>query len=245
MTLEKGSLILINYTAKIKDTNKIFETTDEQEARNSNVYDPSRKYTPRLVSVGEGWVLRGLDEALANANGGDKLNVEVPPEKGFGERNPNKVRMIALRRLGEKADQVKIGDEVELDDRQGVVRIVGSGRVQVDFNHRLAGRTLAYNVDIIKKLENGGEKVQSLIKRRLPIDDGKLEFVIDGENLTIQIPEQAFLTEGLQAIKRGIATDIFKYVSKITRIKFTEVYESTKSIEQMNRIRESTPQKEN
>jgi peptidylprolyl isomerase len=243
MTLEKGSLILINYTANVKETNKIFETTDEQEAKSSNVYDPARKYTPKLISVGEGWVLRGLDEALGNANGGDKINVDIPPEKGFGERNPNKVRMIALRKLGDKADEVKIGDEVEIDDRPGIIRFVGSGRVQIDFNHRLAGRTLTYKVDIIKKLENEEEKVHSLIKRRLPIDDDRLKFTINGENLTIEIPVEAYLTEGLQVIKRGIATDIFKFVPKIARINFTEVYESTKSSEQLSNIAESTPQK--
>jgi peptidylprolyl isomerase len=86
MTLEKGSLILIDYTANIKDTNKIFETTIEEDAKNSDLYDPTRKYGPKLVSVGEGWVLKGLDEALAKANNGDKFEVEVPPDKGFGER---------------------------------------------------------------------------------------------------------------------------------------------------------------
>jgi peptidylprolyl isomerase len=120
---------------------------------------------------------------------------------------------------------------------------VGSGRVQIDFNHRLAGRTLTYKVDIIKKLENEEEKVHSLIKRRLPIDDDRLKFTINGENLTIEIPVEAYLTEGLQVIKRGIATDIFKFVPKIARINFTEVYESTKSSEQLSNIAESTPQK--
>ncbi len=142
MTLEKGSLILIDYTANIKDTNKIFETTVEEEAKNSDLYDPTRKYGPKLVSVGEGWVLKGLDEALANANSGDKFDVEISPDKGFGERIPNKVRMIAQRKLGDKADEVTIGDEIKIDERPGIVRFVGSGRVQVDFNHRLAGLDL-------------------------------------------------------------------------------------------------------
>src|SRR5207248_3159321 len=94
MTLEKGSLILVDYTAKIKDTSEIFETTTEEEAKKSDLYDPTRKYGPRLISIGEGWVLKGLDEALASANSGDKLSVEITPEKGFGERDPSKVRMI-------------------------------------------------------------------------------------------------------------------------------------------------------
>jgi peptidylprolyl isomerase len=231
MTLEKGSLILIDYTANIKDTSKIFETTIEEDAKNSDLYDPTRKYGPRLVSVGEGWVLKGLDEALAEANSGDKLDVDVSPDKGFGERIPNKVRMVAQRKLGDKADEVKIGDEVEIDERTGIVRFVGSGRVQVDFNHRLAGRTLTYKVSIIKKLESDNDKVLSLMKRRLPLDDEKTKFILEGSNLTIQFPEETFLTEGLQVIKRAIASDIFKYVGSITNVKFVENYKATNSTE--------------
>lgn len=228
MTLEKGSLILIDYTANIKDTNKIFETTIEEEAKNSDLYDPTRKYGPKLVSVGEGWVLKGLDEALAKANSGDKFDVEIPPDKGFGERIPNRVRMIAQRKLGDKADEVKIGDEVEIDERPGIVRFVGSGRVQIDFNHRLAGRTLIYRVNVIKKLENDNEKVLFLIKRRLALDDDKIKFNLEGTNLTIEVPEEAFSTEGLQIIKRAMASDIFKYVG-ITDVKFIENYKSADS----------------
>src|SRR5919109_1566098 len=154
MTLEKGSLVLIDYTAKLKDTNQMFETTREEEAKKLDLYDATRKYEPRLVSIGEGWVLKGLDEALASANIGDKINVEITPDKGFGERDTNKVRMVAQRKLGEKADEVRVGDVIEIDNRTGIVRYVGSGRVQVDFNHRFAGRTLTYDVDIVKKLDS-------------------------------------------------------------------------------------------
>ena len=100
MTLEKGTLILVDYTAKIKDTSQVFETTNEEEAKKSNIYDPDRRYGSRLISVGEGWVLKGVDEALANANSGDKLSITVTPDKGFGEREPSKVRMIAQRKFG-------------------------------------------------------------------------------------------------------------------------------------------------
>ena len=75
MTLEKGSLVLVDYTARVKDTNEVFETTREEEAKKTELYDPTRKYEPRLVSVGESWVLKGLDEALAKASVGDRLNV--------------------------------------------------------------------------------------------------------------------------------------------------------------------------
>jgi peptidylprolyl isomerase len=223
MPLEKGSLILVDYTAKVKDTNEVFDTTVEEEAKKANL-DLARKYEPRLVSVGEGWVLRGLDEALANSDAGQKINVEISPDKGFGERDPSKVRMIPQRKLGEKADEVGVGDTVELEGREGTVKYVGSGRVQVDFNHRLAGRTLIYDANIIKKLETDDEKIKALVRRRLPLDDGKIKASTSAPTLEVELPEEVYLAEGLQIIKRAIASDIFKFVTAIKNVKFIENY---------------------
>lgn len=227
MTLERGSLILVDYTAKVKDSNEVFETTREEEAKKSDLFDPTRKYEPRLISIGEGWVLKGLDEALEAANIGDKIDVEITPDKGFGERDSNKVRMVAQRKLGEKADEVRVGDVIEIDNRTGIVRYVGSGRVQVDFNHRFAGRTLTYDVDIVKKLESDDDKIRSLIKRRLPLDDEKIKTNLKGITLEIELPEETLLAEGLQIIKRAAANDVFKFVPTLKEIKFIESFKSS------------------
>jgi peptidylprolyl isomerase len=224
MALERGSLVLVDYTAKVKDSNEIFETTNEEDAKKSDLYDPTRKYEPRLVSIGEGWVIKGLDEALANANLGDKLTIEITPDKGFGDRDPSKVRMIPQRKLGEKADNIKVGDVVEMYERPGIVRYVGSGRVQLDFNHRFAGRTLTYDVNILKKLESDDDKIMYLIRRRLPIDNDKIKFKLVDSTLEIELAEETFLSEGLQIIKRAIANDIFKFVSTVKNIEFIESY---------------------
>ncbi len=226
MTLERGSLILVDYTAKVKDSNEIFETTREEEAKKFELFDPTHKYEPRLISIGEGWVLKGLDEALAAANIGDKINVEITPDKGFGERDPNKVRMVAQRKLGEKADEVRVGDVIEIDHRTGIVRYVGSGRVQIDFNHRFAGRTLTYDVDVVKKVESDDDKIRSLIKRRLPVDDEKIKINLKGSALEIELPEETLLAEGLQIIKRAVANDVFKFVPWLKDIKFIESFKS-------------------
>lgn len=216
---------MVDYTARVKDTNEVFETTLEEEAKKvAQLYDPTRKYEPRLVSVGESWVLKGLDEALANANVGDKLNVEITPDKGFGERDPNKLRMIPQRKLGDKADEVGVGDVIEVDDRTGIVRYVGSGRIQVDFNHRFAGKTLLYDVNVTKKLETDNEKITALLKRRTGLEESKVKINLAAPNLEIELPEEAYLAEGLQIIKRAVANDIFKFVPSVKNIRFVESY---------------------
>ena len=228
MAITKGSLILIDYTAKVKDSDEIFETTIEENAKKSNLYDPSIKYEPRLVSIGEGWVLKGLDEFLSTAKIGDNLNVDIPPDKAFGLREPNKVRMIPQRKFGDKADEIKAGDVVDIDDRRGFVRFIGSGRVQVDFNHRLAGKTLSYNVNILKVLKTDEEKTSSLVKRRLLADSDKISISFNKSELTIILPEESFLIDGLQVIKKAISGDLFKFIPTIESIKFLEIYNKSK-----------------
>jgi peptidylprolyl isomerase len=229
MTFDKGSLILLDYTARIKDNGEIFETTIEEDAKKSNLYDPTRQYEPRLISVGEGWVLKGLDEALTSTDVGQKLSIEIPPDKGFGERDTNKVRMIPQRKLGEKANEIKVGDVVELDDRTGIVRYIGSGRVQIDYNHRLASRVLVYDVNVVKKIESNEDKIKYLLKRRLPLDDEKAKIEHSDDTVVIELSEDISLLDGLQIIKKAVTTDIFKFVDGLNKITFQEVYLSQKA----------------
>jgi len=239
MTFQKGTLLLIDYTAKVKDTNEVFETTKEDDAKSNSIHDANMKYQPRLVSVGESWVLKGLDDALLDSTAGQKLTVEVTPEKGFGTRDPGKVRMIPLRKLGEDAEKISVGDSIEVDERTGIVRFIGSGRVQVDFNHRFAGKTILYDVNVIKSLDTDNDKVMGLLKRRLPVDDSKLLFKLNGTELDVTMPEETFLAEGLQVIKRAIVNDVFKFIPKLEKINFIEGYKNTKA--EKPQVSESKP----
>ncbi len=244
MTFDKGSLILLDYTARIKDNGEIFETTIEDDAKKSNLYDPTRTYEPRLISVGEGWVLKGLDEALTSTDVGQKLSIEISPDKGFGERDTNKVRMIPQRKLGEKANEIKVGDVVELDDRTGIIRYIGSGRVQIDYNHRLASRVLVYDVNVVKKIESNDDKIKYLLKRRLPLDDEKAKFEYNDDTVVIELSEDISLLDGLQIIKKAVTADIFKFIDGLNKITFQEVYLSQKAKDSSSPPSSSTPANE-
>ncbi|NDB32153.1 MAG: peptidylprolyl isomerase [Nitrososphaeria archaeon] len=229
MAFTKGSLILIDYTAKVKDSNEVVETTIIEDAKKHNLFQENIKYQPKLVSVGESWVLKGLDDALANAKAGDKLTVDVTPDKGFGERDSGKVRMIPLRKLGEDADKVGVGDTIEVDQKEGVVRFVGSGRVQVDFNHRLAGKTIVYDVNVLKALETNEDKINGVLKRHMPVEDSKISSKLTGNSLDVTIPEELFGAETLRVIKHFVQMDIFKFVPTLEKINFVETYNNKKA----------------
>jgi len=228
LTFNKGSLILLDYTAKIKDSGEVFETTIEEEAKKHSLHDHNVKYQPKLVSIGEGWLVKGFDEALQNTSVGDKKTIEVSADKGFGERDPGKVRMIPLRKLGEDAEKVSIGDTIEVDNKKGTVRFIGSGRVQMDYNHKFAGKIILYDVNVLKELKSDEEKIPGILKRHLPVKDEEISFKKNGKIIDIIIPQEIFRVEGLHLMKHFIQSDIFKFTT-IEKISFVETHENKKT----------------
>jgi peptidylprolyl isomerase len=226
LTFNKGSLILVDYTAKVKDSQEVFDTTIEEDAKKYSIHEPNIKYQPKLVSIGEVSypVLKGLDEALSKTTLGDKLTVEVTPDKGFGERDSSKVRMIPVRKLGEDAEKVSVGDTIEVDNKRGIIRFIGSGRVQIDYNHRYAGKTILYEVNVIKSLDSPNDKIDGILKNRLPLEDSKIKFELKEKEVNITIPEEILRADGLQIMKHFIQLDIFKFVSSLEKVNFIETH---------------------
>lgn len=225
MTFEKGSLILVDYTARVKDTDEIFDTTSEEEAKKHSIHDPLVSYAPKLVSIGDMTypVLAGFGEALAGASAGEKLAIEVTPDKGFGERDPKKVRMIPTRKLGDDAEKVSVGDMVEIDDKKGIIRFIGSGRVQIDYNHRYAGKTIVYDASVTKLLETPEDKVGGILGERLP-GSAAAEFKLEGGEARITIPTEIMRAEGIQITKHFVQADIFRFIPSLERVVFVETH---------------------
>jgi len=244
LTFNKGSLILVDYTAKVKDNDEVFDTTIEEDAKKHSIHEQNVKYQPKLVSIGEVSypVLKGLDEALAKTSVGDKLTVEVTPDKGFGERDPKKVRMIPIRKLGEDAEKVSVGDTVEVDNKRGIIRLMGSGRVQIDYNHRYAGKTILYDVNVIKSLDSSSDKVDGILKNRLPVEDTKIAFDLKDKEVNITVPEEILRADGLQIMKHFIQLDIFKFVPTLEKASFVETHVNKQTQEKKPETKEKAPE---
>lgn len=200
------------------------DTTREEDAKKMNIYDAARKYSPRLVAVGEGWLIAGLDDEIKNMKVGERREVELSPEKAYGKRDPTQTRMMPMRKFGEREHELEVGDSVEVDNRVGIIRFIGSGRAQVDFNHRLAGKSILYDFEVVNKVEGDDEKVKALIGRRFGEEGEKVTSSLVGGRLEVTVPEELFLTDGLQIIKRGISGDVFKFIPAVSDLVFVEKF---------------------
>jgi len=227
MPLQKGDFILLDYTAKVKETNEIFDTTSEDISKKEHLHKEGEIYESKLIVIGEGWMLKPLDEAFTTMESAKPSVVEIPPDKAFGPRDPEKIRRVPLKQLLAKDINPAIGARIEYGGKMATVRSIGAGRVLLDFNPPLAGKTLVYDVTVKKKLDTNDEKILALVHRRIPIaDPSKFRLTLETNTLTIEMPEETFYIEGIQVAKRGIAIDVQKYFPEMTLVRFMETHKT-------------------
>ena len=225
MTFQKGDFILIQYTAKVKETGEVFDTTVEETAKKEHLQKEGEIYEPKLVVIGESWVLKTLDESLATMEPNTPTTVEISPDKAFGPRDPEKVKQVHMKKLAEKGINPALGMRIEFGGKNAVIRSIGAGRVLLDFNPPLAGKTLVYDVTVNKKLETPEERIGAIIHRRIPVvEEGKFKFAITNKTLTVDMPEDTFYLEGVQIAKRGIVNDIQKFFPDMEETKFVDTF---------------------
>ena len=120
---------------------------------NGEVVDSTFDKQPASFQVGDGNLLPGFEQALFGLKAGDRRQLQITPEQGFGEPNPANVQVIPRSQFAdiELAEDLVIGFAGGGDSElPGLIKSFDDGLVTVDFNHPLAGKTLSFEVEIIK-----------------------------------------------------------------------------------------------
>jgi len=144
--------------------------------------------------------------------------------EAFGERDASQMQLIPYRLLRSKGVNPVPGAEIEIDGRQAVIRSVGAGRVQVDYNHPLAGRKVVYDVLVKEIIGDENAKIKALINRRfVGIEADKFKTKKVDKKMVVEVPDEIFFGENIQIAKRGLAMDLLKYFPEIEEIEFTEI----------------------
>ena len=169
--LKKGDFIELDYTGRIKDDKVVFDTTLEQTAKDSNIYNSKFKYKPAIICLGEKHLIKGLDDALMGKKPG-KYTFEIKAENAFGKKTPDLLKLIPARLFTKDNIRPFVGLEVNVDGTLGIVRSVSGGRVIVDFNHPLASKDLVYDVDVKRFVTDPLEKTKALLElMNVPFED--------------------------------------------------------------------------
>ncbi len=154
MAIETGDSITIEYIGRFED-GTVFDTSRFAVAAENGLHEAQDNdeddYGPLSFRVGEREVIEGLDEAVVGLVDGQETTVSIPPEKAYGEFNPEWVREYDAETFeGMVGQPPKVGMHVHAENGlHGDVTAVRDDVVEVDFNHELADRTLVFEIEVI------------------------------------------------------------------------------------------------
>jgi FKBP-type peptidyl-prolyl cis-trans isomerase SlyD len=135
MEIRRNKVVALDYTLK-----------DDA----GNVLDKSGK-TPLYYLHGHSNIIIGLEEALEGRSAGDTFEITLPPEKGYGVRDPKLISSLPISRLPEGTKPMKgqkynvqVGNQM----RQVTITKVRVTDVEIDANHALVDKTLHFAVKV-------------------------------------------------------------------------------------------------
>lgn len=153
MTITIGDSVTFEYTGRLDD-GTVFDTSRRGDAEDAGLADaqPDREYTPLTVDVGDEQVIEGMEDGLVGLAQGESTTIEIAPEKAYGEWSEEQVQEYDTDELREilGGETPEEGAYLEAQNGQvGEVIHADEDTIRVDLNHELAGKTLAFDVEIV------------------------------------------------------------------------------------------------
>lgn len=114
------------------------------------------------VHGGKVELVGGMDQAVSGRKVGDEVEFVLEPEAGFGLHDPSLTFTDDIANVPEEFRFV--GTEVQMQNDAGEVRTfyvtrIAEGRLTVDGNHPLAGKTLLVRVKIVEVRDPSPEEL--------------------------------------------------------------------------------------
>lgn len=119
---------------------------------NGDVVDSTFGKQPATFKVGDGNLLPGFENALFGLKAGDRRELPITPEQGFGQPNEQNVQVMPRSQFQDmelSEGLLIIFNDAANAELPGVVKAFDADRVTIDFNHPLAGKTLRFEVEIL------------------------------------------------------------------------------------------------
>ena len=136
MKIGKEKVVSIHYTLKDNHGTTIDSSVGDQ---------------PLLYIHGIGNLIPGMEEGLEGKEKGDKVNIQVSPEKGYGVRDERMIQKMPRTAFGDQ--KVEVGMQFHAGTKQGqqvvTVTKVEMDGITIDGNHALAGVDLNFSVEVL------------------------------------------------------------------------------------------------
>lgn len=108
---------------------------------------------PLEFVCGAGMMIPGFDQAVANMEVGQIIDVHLMPEEAYGYANPNAVMEILIAQLP-GSENLTVGQRVMVSDEMGrrfpvTVTKKDETTITLDANHQMAGQELNFTIELL------------------------------------------------------------------------------------------------
>lgn len=136
-----GDAILLNFTEKLQNGTVVMSTKNSE---------------PRKYTLGQNDFSRSIVIKIVGMEEGEKRSIELPPEKAYGQYDKNLI-FKTDRKSFQDADKINIGNRYRIKLKNGkefVVKVVNldDKKVTLDANHKLAGKHIIYDIELLRIL---------------------------------------------------------------------------------------------
>ena len=139
VTAKDGDTVIVHYKGMLED---------------GSVFDTSRDREPLEFILGSGNMIVGFDKAVHGMQVGEIKTVTIPADEAYGQHRDDLVLIIDRDKFPEGLEPT-IGQQLEMSQANGrsiivIVIDVSGSSITVDANHRLAGKDLTFEIELIE-----------------------------------------------------------------------------------------------
>lgn len=138
-TPQPGQTVKVHYTGTLDDGTQ---------------FDSSAGREPLEFTLGQGQVIPGFEQALADMAVGETKTVHIPADQAYGAHQPELVQEVDRAQI--PADiELAIGVQLQAQGPDGqvfrlVVSELAETSVTLDGNHPLAGKDLTFELELVE-----------------------------------------------------------------------------------------------
>ncbi len=131
--VEANSIATVHYTGTLPKSGEVFDSSEGRD--------------PLSFLVGHKQMIPGFEEELMGAEKGERRTFTLEPERAYGQKMEEAIQTIPKDMFGEIEPEV--GMTLMSDVGPFNVTAVDGDTITVDFNHKLAGETLEFSVEVV------------------------------------------------------------------------------------------------
>jgi len=189
-TVKEKDFVEVEYTAKLKETGSVFDTTNEAIAKEQGIAEEGMVFGPLGIRIGDGALIKVLEEKLIGKEIGKDLEIILTPEESFGKKSAKLLKIVPTSAFTKQKIRPIIGMQINIDNQLGTVKTVAGGRSIVDFNHPLSGKDIQYDIKITRIITDDAEKIKNFVALQLNLKPEFFDVKIEEEKATISIQKE-------------------------------------------------------